>query len=359
METMVKRTSVRIRNCPLCKSKKSELLHIQKFAAQIEHRVVTCTNCGFVYVNNSPAQTYYNKYYRDTSHYEIDRDYDYHRKYARIINKFFPKSARILDIGCSTGHLLYLLNKLGYKHVTGLDPSPICKKIAKEKFNIDIFASDLYGFEPKHKLDGVILAAVLEHLDKVNEAIAKASDILAGEGLLFLAVPDAGRFYRQFDEPFGEFSTEHINFFSESYLYRFLPQFTRLYITSDDKAIYSVWRKGSDVRDSVAYYIDKSDAKMRRIKTIINNLPDKVLVWGAGSLTQRLLETTNLGSKVVKFIDKSDKLIGSKIQGKEIIGPSEINNYNYPVLISSFRFKEEIIKQIVILKYKNKIITFS
>lgn len=350
---------VRSRACPFCGSKEQELLYTQKFAAQAAHRVVACASCGFVFVGNTPSQTHYNAYYRDTSHYEIERDYNYHRKYARIITKFFPKLSRILDIGCATGHLLYLLKACGFKHVTGLDPSPTCKRIAKDRYGIDIFAADLYNFSPKRRYDGVILAAVLEHLDDVQGAISNIWDMLSDHGLLFLAVPDAGRFYEKFDEPFGEFSTEHINFFSESSLYRFLSKFTCLSMESDGGAIYSVWKKGSDVQDSVSRYIKKSQEKMSAIENVINKLPENVLVWGAGSLTQRLLMTTDLGKKVVKFIDKSDKLIGSKFQGIDIISPDGIVRYKEPILISSYRFKKEILEWIRSHHIPNKVYTFS
>ena len=97
---------------------------------------------------------------------------------------------------------------------------------------------------------------------------------------------------------------------------------------------------------------------MKKQVNKIDTIPDKLLVWGAGSLTQRLLETTDISKKVVKFIDSDKKLWGKKLNGIEIISPDKAFSYKEPILISSFRFKDEIYVYIKRKKLTNKIITF-
>lgn len=111
------------------------------------------------------------------------------------------------------------------------------------------------------------------------------------------------------------------------------------------------------MRKCVEKYIETSHFKLQRINNVINSLPNKIIVWGAGSLTQRLLKTTNLGRKVLKLVDISDILVGKQLNGFEIISPDNLSNYKEPILISPFRFKKEIADEIKKRKLKNKIIT--
>lgn len=348
----------KIRKCPLCNHTESIPLCVQEFSNHFPHEIVCCDRCGFVFVRNTPSQKYYNNYYRSMSKYEEERDHELHKKYVRIIKSKVGKSSRILDIGCSTGHLLYLLRKSGYTNLFGIDPSPKCKEIALSKFKIVIESADLFLFNSNKKYDFIILAAMLEHLREVRKAISKANSLLSEGGYVFISVPDAGNFYLNLEEPFGEFSVEHINFFSVSSLYQLMLNFTCVYMKSDKKVIYSVWKKGSELRTSIKRYIGASNHKLAKLKKVIDQAPLKLIVWGAGSLTQRLLRTTDLSRKVFKFVDRNINLIGKKLDGIEIISPDELQSYDEPILVSTFRFKDEIIRYIKSKKLNNQIFSF-
>ena len=292
------------------------------------------------------------------SKYEHERDEKIHKTYISIIKKYCKKSVEILDVGCSTGHLLYELQKKGYKNIFGIDPSPKCKELAFKNFNINIGTSDLFSFSSRKKFDLIIFAAVFEHLEQVKKALDKTSKLLSENGYVFISVPDGGSFNLDFEEPFGEFSIEHINFFSISYLYQFMINYTPVHIYSDGKVIYSLWKKGNDLNYSIVDYINKSKKKLSDIKNVLDKTPSKIIVWGAGSLTQRLLKTTNIKSKTVRFIDRDKNLVGKKLEGIPIISPQQVKNFKEPILISSYRFKDDIVANIKSMKLKNKIITF-
>lgn len=344
------------RSCPLCNSRKNKLLYIQKFANNVTHQITCCLECGFVFVRNTPNEEYYAKYYRSSSIYEFTRDENLHEKAFNIMKKYTEKNDNILDVGCSTGNLLYLFKKSGYPNLVGIDPAPNCRKIAKEKFNIKVVTADLKSFNTRKRFNLVILNNVLEHLWDVRGSIRKIKSLLSNDGHLYIAVPDAGNFYKKFDEPFGEFSTEHINFFSIESLHYLLSNFSPLEIMTDNRVIYSLWKMGSTLKHSMQQYIKLSESKLSKIRKLINSLPDEVLVWGAGSLTQRLLSTTNL--KPYKIIDRNPNLIGETIKGVEIIAPEEVKKYNQPILISSYRFKKEIVAYIK-EHFKNKFIVLN
>lgn len=348
---------IKSRRCPICGYLRSKVLYVQQFSGYFSHKIACCLNCGFVFVNNTPSQTFYNSYYRDMSIYEHERDHNVHGKAREIINVHCDKNAKILDVGCSTGHLLYLLKKSDFKNLEGIDPSPECSNIAKIKFNVNVITSDLFSFKTQKKYDLIILSSVLEHLQLVEDGLQKVRKLLSPNGQVIIIVPDAGNFYKKLKEPFGEFSIEHINFFSEDSLYYLMRNFNCSFIKSLDGAIYSVWKSGGELKKSMQKYIAESNSKLHHIDRKISGLSGKVVVWGAGSLTQRLLQTTNLKHKAIKLVDINTNLVGKKLSGIEIISPNKLPNYYEPILVCSYRFKDEIVQEIKDRKLKNKIIT--
>ena len=137
-----------------------------------------------------------------------------------------------------------------------------------------------------------------------------------------------------------------------------MKNFSCINIEEDGQVICSVWQKGSEESKSVSKYIKASEQKMSSINKIIDGLGELVIVWGAGALTQRLLETTQLSKKTIIIVDRNPKLIGKNFNGIKIIAPDELFEYSNPILISSFKFKDEIIKYIKSQNYKNKLYTF-
>ncbi|QQS43470.1 class I SAM-dependent methyltransferase [Candidatus Roizmanbacteria bacterium] len=292
------------------------------------------------------------------SKYEHGRDEDLHNKYFSIAKKFTHKDSSILDIGCSTGNLLHIYKQEGYRSLLGVDPSPRCKSVAKKEFNIPVETATISSFKPGKKFQYVILAMVLEHLKDVRANVAKLEKLVDENGYLFISVPNAARFHEAVEEPYYEFSTEHINFFSPTHLFLLMKNFTCVHLETDERVIYSVWQKGNNLKKTMSSYISLSKKRFQDVKKTIDSLPPEILVWGSGALTQKLLNSTNLGKKVYKFIDRNKHLIGSKLNNVDIIAPSDIHKYDYPILISSFRFRDEIQKEIKDLKLKNKVITF-
>lgn len=349
------------RKCPLCNSSKSEILYIQKFADHFSHKLVCCDNCGFVYVGNTPPQEFYDKYYQEESKYEGVREHEAHdvatKKELTKVLKKINKNAKILDVGCSTGTLLSYLKTLGYNNLYGIDPAPKCKKFAKEKHKINIGTYSIDNYCPKTKYDFIIISQVLEHITDIVNSINKIYSWLKEDGIIFIGVPDTGEFYLDIDEPFGEFSTEHINFFTKSSLFYLMHNFSNEMIKSDKKVLFSIWRKSNQGKKSIIKYIKRSTRKLNHINETIDNLPNPVIVWGVGALTRRLLLSTSLKSKVKFFVDSNPNLIGKKIMGIPIFGINSLNQNKYSILISSYKFQNEIKRLITKNKYKNPIIT--
>lgn len=90
--------------------------------------------------------------------------------YYKIYGKFLPedKNAKILDIGCGTGHFLYLLKKLGYTNYWGVDISKGSVQFCIEHITKNVTAADGYEFLKRHdkKWDLIVMNDVIEHIPK-------------------------------------------------------------------------------------------------------------------------------------------------------------------------------------------------
>ncbi|MFZ1291951.1 MAG: class I SAM-dependent methyltransferase [Melioribacteraceae bacterium] len=97
---------------------------------------------------------------------------------------------KIIDIGCGTGYLDYLMAK-DRKQITGVDLSKSSLSLFKEvadKFGIKQIHENLFNIELKN-FDLVISQEVLEHLENYESAISKMSEFIKENGFGLFCVP--------------------------------------------------------------------------------------------------------------------------------------------------------------------------
>lgn len=131
-----------------------------------------------------------------------------------LIRRHFPedRAARVLDLGCGPGALLFFAREHGYRHVRGVDASATQVQCAHSLGLTDVRHGDVFQAirdAPPASLDVVVAFDVLEHLRK-DEQLALADAIhaaLAPGGRLIAHVPngDGPFFGRVF---FGDFTHE-------------------------------------------------------------------------------------------------------------------------------------------------------
>ena len=136
-----------------------------------------------------------------------------------------------------------------------------------------------------------------------------------------------------------------------------------------DPDIFALWQKSYNnnfkiIRDDICEskiknYIcrcSEIDLKVKKIiKEKLSN-KNKVIVWGVGTHTQRLIDSGLELSKILFFVDSNTKYSGKKINGVEIKSPAEIKE-DTPILISTYSYQEEVVYQIKeILKLDNEVI---
>jgi 2-polyprenyl-3-methyl-5-hydroxy-6-metoxy-1,4-benzoquinol methylase len=371
-------------SCQICEGRRFETLHRQEFVlpgdVRTRYTIAACLDCGFVFAHDLPSAEQYEAYYRSNLKYTYEGSRDaanalfaIHQGSFELVDGYLSRNernlhgrdSRILYIGCSTGELLALFQRNGYRHLEGVDPTPECSQIAKELYGIDVRTAVLSELAPESQYDIVLLANVLEHIPNLREPMQRVASFMKDDGLLFVQVPDASHFGDEMREPFLEFSVEHINYFTETSLANLLGAsgLVRADLRHDVvrykgvhyPVITSLWQKKSgapmpaivkDASASVRSYIAKSEARLAELNRTVDALVESgepVVIWGVGSLTARLLATTRLGeANIIVFVDSNSGHLGKQLVGRTIAAPSSLAGREVTVLISSFVYGAEI-----------------
>ena len=375
------------RNCPVCSAAERILLYQQRFHTLPEgspcsgYDVVVCKQCGFAFADHIPNAAafaaYYERFSRSKSDYSGQDDSPCNKERFVAIADYLcrvikDKNLRIIDIGCSRGGLLAQLKKRGFTDVSGLDPSHLCARAVQELYNIQVDTGTLVSNNlAQHSFDLVILVGVMEHIPDLDNSMHFLSRLLADNAQVFVEVPDATSFHCVADAPFQEFSIEHINFFSLPSLANLFSRhgFAAQELTQMLRSISSttvmpsacgIFVKQSDkepacLRDeqtapALRKYIEQSAKEEQRLADLLSALSSSrrsINVWGAGTHTLHMLESTDLGKcNIAAYIDSNPELQGKQIQGRPILAPSELACRKESILISSRVYQDEIVHQI-------------
>ena len=74
---------------------------------------------------------------------------------------------------------------------------------------------------------------------------------------------------------------------------------------------------------------------------------EPVLIWGAGTLTRRLLESTRLAeANIVAFVDSNPGLRGRRLAGRDTLSPAQIAGRHETIVVCSKAFEREIVRTI-------------
>lgn len=366
------------------------------------HKIAVCKNCGFIFTKNPfNSEKLYNRYAKfskfefDSEDYFLDDSEDYiirSKNQYNFISQSMDllKITSILEFGAASGYNLSLYNDHD-RIVNGVEPSNKNCKLAKMKYDIDLFCGiDSMFWDNYSKIRGenfkydlVFLSHTLEHIVNPMDFMKKVSKI--NEGYVFIEVPTMDVKFS--NEAFGMFCEEHVNIFTLESLQNMMVKIgyklinANIILNPQTKlnagfpSIATLWKKTCNTKkyflvnssiDIFWKYIEDSKQILDRLKNIIDNIDndDRLAIWGTGHHLSMLLANTNLEQKnIVRVYDSDTRKQGMEICNCNIqcFNSDDIINHKVDtILIATYTAQEAIYKYLkpycksvnIILLYK-------
>ena len=167
--------------------------------------IVRCKNCGLVYLNPRPSkkeldELYVKDYFTNdllqvfpTAKKEIEQGIS---MYLERVRSLKCNTGKLLEIGCGNGFFLKAAEKLGWE-VMGIEISQWVSRYCSEKLGLKILNAKLEDLELKKGcFDVVALFHNLEHQRDPLDILRRIKELLKGNGLLVIAVPNINSFDR-------------------------------------------------------------------------------------------------------------------------------------------------------------------
>jgi SAM-dependent methyltransferase len=123
---------------------------------------------------------------------------------------------------------------------TGVEPSTFASTFARERLGLDVHQGGLFDVElPEHDFQAAVLGDVIEHLVEPERALARIAELLAPDGVLYMALPDAGsRLARAMGARWWSVIPTHVQYFTRDSMLTLLRRcgWTPLWIGTAPKA---------------------------------------------------------------------------------------------------------------------------
>lgn len=179
-----------------------------------------CYNCGCVQAVNPPANI--SEYYNNKTYYSFNNSVDLEEVFShklkniakKVRDTYFtfikgkltrqqqPKSTlealglikginfsnKILDLGTGQGELVYRLNNIGFRQVSGSDP--FIEKEIHSKHGFTIYKKNIFDIEDK--FDIIVSSHSFEHMSDQESVIKSIAAHLNTNGVLLLRIPLIG-----------------------------------------------------------------------------------------------------------------------------------------------------------------------
>lgn len=190
--------------CLLCGSEEKKIVYEfarEQIPTNFEIRnIVSCGNCGFVFVNPMPVDNYFRSiyasdYWEDYQksvgekdiHERLDEFMDISRERIGFLNKF-KTGGRFLDVGCSMGFLVKAAEEVGFESY-GLDLSEKTLEEGRKLYGVSLFRGTIEDY-PMEKFDAIACYNVIEHVVQPDRLIEEMKKRLAPKGVIVIGTHD-------------------------------------------------------------------------------------------------------------------------------------------------------------------------
>lgn len=197
---------IEIDRCPICNGRAfTHFITCQDHSISREtFSIIRCLACDFLITSPRPSNDQLGKYYTSpayTSHINtaknvIDQIYLTARQFTlkwklSLVEKNTPNANQkiLFDFGSGTGEFLKIAKSTGWI-TTGMEPSSFARQQADPAIAQDIKTSLKEVINENKKFNAITLWHVLEHVEDLNGTLATLKDLLAQNGIIFIAVPN-------------------------------------------------------------------------------------------------------------------------------------------------------------------------
>lgn len=190
--------------------------------------IARCSACGHMQLDPMPSEAVLESSYAEAASGDYIEEETGQRSTARQalddIERWAPGRHAILDLGCWVGFLLAEAQTAGWQECVGIEPSTFASAYARDELGLDVRTSDLFTADlPLEHFDAVVMGDVIEHLPRPGEALDRIADLLRPEGVLWLALPDAGSMVaRVLGRRWWSILPTHVQYFTRTSLTKLL-----------------------------------------------------------------------------------------------------------------------------------------
>lgn len=125
---------------------------------------------------------------------------NFYEKHRPVFEKFFSeryaelasrkgRPNSLLDVGCGYGFFLdYVKEKI--PRLTGLELDPKVAAYARDRLHVDARECRIENFVPEEPFDCITMCDVLEHVAEPHDVLEQCRDLLVGDGIIYIQVPN-------------------------------------------------------------------------------------------------------------------------------------------------------------------------
>jgi 2-polyprenyl-3-methyl-5-hydroxy-6-metoxy-1,4-benzoquinol methylase len=195
--------------CPICSSEDIDhfLITPDHFLSKEIFSLFKCSQCGFVFTQDSPEESDIEKYYESieyVSHndsaagfsnmlYRFSRNFMLKKKRNIIRKSTLLEKGKLLDIGSGTGHFLSEMKYAGWD-VKGIEINKKAREYSESRYGIEVLPPSEISVIPSGSLDCITMWHVLEHFENPYEYMVQIQRLLKPDGILIIALPNCSSF---------------------------------------------------------------------------------------------------------------------------------------------------------------------